>query len=125
MIKVNVTGEIIAVLDAKRGNGAKGEWVTQTFVLKEQSDSYPKELAFDVFGQEKLDEFNIKMGDVIELEGNVESRAWQDRWFTSVKAFKVVNQSANVQPQQSAPQPQTASQSQQTSSANEDDSLPF
>lgn len=89
MAKITIKGEVTNVLEAKRGNGAKGEWITQTFVIKETEEKYPKTIAFDIFGEEKIKDADIKIGDIISIEANIESREWNGRYFTSVKAREV------------------------------------
>ena len=38
---------------------------------------------------DKIDQFNIKQGETVEVSVNLESREYNDRWYTDVKAWKV------------------------------------
>lgn len=90
MANLNFKGEVVNALPIQRGNSKSGnEWEKQTFVVKETEETYPKSIAFDVFGHDKIEQFNIKMGDQIEVSANVESKEWQGKYFTSVSAWKV------------------------------------
>ena len=122
-------GKIIEALPVVTGQGARGSWVKQGFVLEYDSGQYPKSIAFDVFGDEKLQKFRISVGD--ELICDIDFKAVKGRnggTFNSVDCWNVtrvnqVQQQAqpqgcqtyypNQQPAQ-APQPQTQYQPQQT-----------
>ena len=142
-------GKIIEALPVVTGQGARGSWVKQGFVLEYDSGQYPKSIAFDVFGDERLQKFRISVGE--ELICDIDFKAVKGRnggTFNSVDCWNVtranqVQQQAqsqgcqtyypNQQPQQAqAPQPQTQYQPQQTQaplppSANTqgDGQLPF
>ena len=122
-------GKIIEALPVVTGQGARGTWVKQGFVLEYESGQYPKSIAFDVFGDEKLQKFRISVGE--ELICDIDFKAVKGRngsTFNSVDCWNVtrankVQQQAqpqgcetyypNQQPAQ-APQPQTQYQPQQT-----------
>ena len=122
-------GKIIEALPVVTGQGARGAWVKQGFVLEYESGQYPKSVAFDVFGDERLQKFRISVGE--ELICDIDFKAVKGRngsTFNSVDCWNVtrankVQQQAqpqgcetyypNQQPAQ-APQPQTQYQPQQT-----------
>ena len=56
-------GKSIEALQVVTGQGARGQWVKQGFVLEYESGQYPKSIAFDVFGDEKLQKFRISVVD--------------------------------------------------------------
>ena len=107
-------GKIIESLPVVTGQGARGQWVKQGFVLEYESGQYPKSIAFDVFGDEKLQKFRISVGE--ELICDIDFKAVKGRnggTFNSVDCWNVtrVNQvQQQAQPQQQAPmqQPQQA-----------------
>lgn len=121
-------GKIIEALPVVTGQGARGSWVKQGFVLEYDSGQYPKSIAFDVFGDGRLQKFRISVGD--ELICDIDFKAVKGRngsTFNSVDCWNVtrVNQvQQQAQPQgrqtyypnqpQQAPQPQTQYQPQQT-----------
>ena len=55
-------GKIIAVVEPKFGTTARGAWKMQQFVA-ESEGQFPHRLLFEVFGDEKLQKFNIRMDD--------------------------------------------------------------
>lgn len=61
---MELQGKVIAVLPERSGVSARGEWKSQSFVI-ETHEQYPKKLVFDVFGAERLAQFNIQSGEEI------------------------------------------------------------
>ena len=95
-------GIIKEALPVVTGQGARGQWVKQGFVLEYESGQYPKSIAFDVFGDEKLQKFRISVGE--ELICDIDFKAVKGRnggTFNSVDCWNVtrVNQ-VQQQPQQ-------------------------
>ena len=107
-------GKIIEALPVVTGQGARGQWVKQGFVLEYESGQYPKSIAFDVFGDEKLQKFRISVSE--ELICDIDFKAVKGKngyTFNSVDCWNVtrVNQvQQQAQPQRQAPmqQPQQA-----------------
>ena len=58
------TGKIIAILPPRGGvsKTSGNEWKSQEFVI-ENHDQYPRKMCFDVFGADKIEQFNIQMGE--------------------------------------------------------------
>lgn len=103
-------GKIIESLPVVTGQGARGEWVKQGFVLEYDSGQHPKQIAFDVFGSDKLQEFRISVGE--ELICDIDFKVVKGRnggTFNSVDCWRVTR--ANQVQQQQATQ--AAAQSQQ------------
>ena len=105
-------GIIKEALPVVTGQGARGTWVKQGFVLEYEPGQYPKSIAFDVFGDERLQKFRISVGE--ELVCDIDFKAVKGRnggTFNSVDCWNVtrVNQ-VQQQAQQQAPmqQPQQA-----------------
>lgn len=109
-----ISGQIIAVLPTRSGTSAKGTaWSSQTAVI-ETREQYPKKVAFDVFGADRITQFNLQVGEYVTVSYDIDAHEYQGRWFNAVRAWNVVraNQSeqATQQPlqqqQQAYPQPQ-------------------
>jgi hypothetical protein len=84
------SGRIIALLPPKSGVGkATGnEWKAQEYVI-ESHEQYPKKMCFEVFGEDKIQQFNIQLNEEITVSFDIDARQWQDRWFNSIRAWKV------------------------------------
>ena len=95
---MEMTGVVIAVLPERSGTSQRGEWKSQSFVIETQ-EQYPKHLCFEVFGADRIAQFNIKGGEKITVQFDIDARQYQDRWFNSIKAWNVIRpgQQAPVQ----------------------------
>jgi len=84
---MEISGKIIAVLPLATGQGKNGMWRSQDYVL-ETGDQYPKKVCFNFFG-DKIDQFPLAIDDMVTVSFDLESREYNGRWFTSVRAWKV------------------------------------
>lgn len=84
------SGKIIAILPEKSGvaKATGNEWKAQEFVI-ENHDQYPKKMCFEVFGTDKIESFAIQMGEELNVSFDIDARQWQDRWFNSIRAWKI------------------------------------
>ena len=87
VITMEIRGKIIELLPEKAGQSANGGWRKQEYVL-ETDGQYPKKICFMAWG-DKIDQFNIKQGETVEVSVDLESREYNGRWYTDVKAWKV------------------------------------
>ena len=74
----------------------------------ENHDQYPRKMCFDVFGADKIEQFNIQMGEELTVSFDVDARQWNDRWFNSIRAWKVERVGAGAPMTPGAPVPPPA-----------------
>jgi len=84
---MELTGKIVKLLDEKSGESARGSWRKQEYILETEGE-YPKSVCFMVWG-DKIDELAIKEGEKLVVSIDIESREFNGRWYTDVKAWKV------------------------------------
>lgn len=103
------TGKIIAILPPRGGvsKASGNEWKSQEYVI-ENHDQYPRKMCFDVFGVDKIEQFNIQMGEELTVSFDIDARQWQDRWFNSIRAWKVERATAGIGMQTGSPVPPPA-----------------
>ena len=103
------TGKIIAILSPRGGvsKTSGNEWKSQEYVI-ENHDQYPRKMCFDVFGADKIEQFNIQMGEELTVSFDVDARQWNDRWFNSIRAWKVERVGAGAPMTPGAPVPPPA-----------------
>ena len=131
-------GKIIEALPVVTGQGARGQWVKQGFVLEYEPGQYPKSVAFDVFGDEKLQKFRISVGD--ELICDIDFKALKGRngnTFNSVDCWNVTRVAQEQAQAQAQMQPKYPTQPQyppqqypqhpiaNAQGAEKDNTLPF
>jgi len=92
---MELSGKIIQVLEVVSGQGQNGTWKRQDFIL-EVPGQYPKKICITIFG-DKVEQFNVKQGDDVRVEADIESREYNGRWYTSVKAWKVEKAGGDMQ----------------------------
>ena len=85
---MELQGKVIAVLPEKSGVSARGEWKAQSYVI-ETHEQYPKKLCFDVFGADRLAQFNIQSGEELLVSFDLDAHEYNGRWFNSVRAWNV------------------------------------
>ncbi len=86
-LTLELTGKIIAVLPEKSGTSSRGPWRKQEYVIEIPGD-YPKQVCFMVWG-DKIDQFGVAEGESLTVHFDLESREYNGRWYTDVKAWRV------------------------------------
>jgi len=89
---MEVTGVIKQILNVEQGTSKAGkEWKKLNFILESKDGDYTNTICFDVFGEEKVDNF-VKfnsVGDNVTVSFNVSSREYNERWYTQTSAWMV------------------------------------
>lgn len=90
IIIMEISGKIIVALEPRSGQSARtgNNWVVQSYVV-ETHEQYPKRCVFDIFGEDRIKEANIKVGDEVTVSFDIDAREYQGRWFNSVRAWRV------------------------------------
>lgn len=87
---IKIYGTIQTVLPLQSGTSKAGnEWKKQEYVL-ETAEQYPRKVKFDLFG-DKVDQYPLQAGEAVTISVNIESREFNGRWYTDVRAWKVEN----------------------------------
>ncbi len=126
---MDIKGRVIQLLALQTGEGKNGTWKKQDFVI-ETDGQYPKKVCISAWG-DKINESALQIGNEVNISFDVESREYNGRWYTDLKAWKIdtLGAGAAEQPSYSASSPSSrpASVTELPSSlqASEDDNLPF
>ena len=126
---MELTGKCIAVLPARSGVSQKtgNSWMSQEYVL-EVPGQYPKRMVFNVFGEDRIKQFNVQLGYTYKIEFDIDAHEHQGRWFNSVNAYNATCMDVvQPQPQEAvATQPsQPAQQADSNDNPSNTDDLPF
>jgi len=85
---MELTAKLVQVLPLQKGTGKTGnEWRKQD-VIVETSGQYPKKVCISIWG-DKINEKVLQVGNMLNISFDVESREFNGRWYTDVKAWKV------------------------------------
>ena len=69
---------------------------------------YPRSIYFQTLGQDKYQQMNIQLGGIYTISFDIESRKYNDKYFSSINAWKAVRET-----EQSVNQPMQQPQVQQ------------
>ncbi|MEM9385452.1 MAG: DUF3127 domain-containing protein [Pseudomonadota bacterium] len=117
---MELTGKITHALPEVSGNSARGPWRKREYVIEIPGD-YPKQVCFMVWG-DKIDQFQIQEGQELTVYFDLESREYNGRWYTDVKAWRIQQGEASAQ---AAGGPAAAEPPPAASSSIIDDDVPF
>ena len=120
---MEITGKIIELLTEKSGQSANGQWRKQEYVLQTEAE-YPKKVCFMVWG-DKIDQVNIKQGESLTVAVDLESREYNGRWYTDVKAWKVSRDGVGAGNSQSYSHLDDYGSTSTVSSSLDGDDIPF
>lgn len=84
---MEIKGKVIEVLPELTGEGKNGTWTKRAFII-ETDGQYPKKVQIGAFGDKMAIEF-IKKGYELNVHFNLESKEFNGKWYTEVKAFKL------------------------------------
>ena len=90
-------GKVLQILPPTSGQSARGTWERQTVVFEQPQKQYGKEIAV-TFMNKAQEVASLRVGETYTVSFDIESRNYQGRWYTDVRAWR-------VQPMQSQAQP--------------------
>ena len=92
-MNLEITGKLVAKLQQQSGQGKNGTWIKQDFIIETQ-EQFPKKVCISLWGDKskELDTFTI--GETMKAGINVESREFNGKWYTDVKAWRIEKTSA-------------------------------
>jgi hypothetical protein len=86
---MEIQGVLKQILKTESGTSKSGkDWQKQTIII-ETADAYPKQIAVEVSEKALSRLQDYSEGMTITCSINIESREYNGRWFTSVKAWKI------------------------------------
>lgn len=79
---------VVTVMPLTVGQGARGEWKKQD-VIFEQPGEFSRKICVEFWGDKAADAAALQPGDRVALSINIESREYNGRWYTSVRAWRM------------------------------------
>lgn len=113
---MQLIARLIQILPLQTGTGKNGEWKKQDIIV-ETDAQYPKKIYISVWG-EKINENKFQIGNLLKIDFDIESREYNGRWYTDLKAWRIELGNTNMDSQ---PEPDINIDI----SAPEEDVLPF
>ena len=138
---MEVSGKIIQKLPLQQGESKSSgkPWALQAYVLETQ-EQFPRKVHFELFGEQRIKDYPCEIDDLVTVSFDIESREFNGRWYTSIRAWKIVqgivdpNAAPQAAPTQAAPvaqQPAAAAEPMSSNTnpfdapADSSDDLPF
>lgn len=131
---MEISAKLYKILPPESIDTKNGPLKKQLFVVETQ-DQYPKKICFEIFN-DKVNLGQLSEGSQVKVFFEPESREWQGKWFTSLRAWRLdadngasnagggQGQYQNVQSQAASMQaPSANTESFEDASGNDD--LPF
>jgi hypothetical protein len=120
-------GRVIAIGEPTGGTSKAGkDWTKQGFVIDDEAKEYPKKLSFDVMNDKTNMFETLRVGQMVEVDFNVESNEYNGKFYTNAKAFKATaigGQESSVK--QSSGASQTGASGEIRKDGDSEDDLPF
>lgn len=87
---LKIEGKVTEVLEEQSGTGKNGPWRKQEFIL-ETGGQYSRPVCITQWG-DKIDQFSVEEGEQLTAYIDIQSREYNGRWYTDVKAWKIEKQ---------------------------------
>lgn len=88
---MEITGKIVQMLEERSGVSQRtgNPWKMQSYLL-ETMDQYPRHCVFEIFGEEKIAQMGIVVGQIYTVSIDIDAREYQGRWYNSIRAWRVM-----------------------------------
>lgn len=84
---MQLTAKLIHILPLQTGTGRNGEWKKQDIIV-ETDGQYPKKICISIWG-DKINPGQLAVGNTLRIDFDIESREYNSRWYTDVKAWRI------------------------------------
>lgn len=118
-------GKVLTVLPVVKGTNARGEWVKQE-VIFEQPGEFNRKICVGFWGDKAAEAGTLQPGEMVNISANVESREFNGRWYTDVRAWRMTRKApAAASPAPDALPPLDTFTPEESADSKEVDDLPF
>lgn len=124
---MEISGKVFKVMPVETGEGRNGTWKKQQIIIETAHERYPKKVAI-IFWGDLTEHDSFAEGKDISVEFDIESREFNNRWYTDVKAWRINSNSNNSQTSNTPPSVNNVPQYTETDAPNTsaiEDDLPF
>ena len=96
-MNIKFTGKIIAARQVQMGTSQNGtQWSSCEYTIEELNEQYPARAVISVYGSDKLQQFNIQLGEIITAHIGLKARQSKEgRWFNQLDCWKVERPNAH------------------------------
>lgn len=81
-------GTVIRILPIQEGVSKAGNnWRRQSFVIETEAQ-YPRTVCFQIWN-DRIDTYPVQEGDYVDVRFDIESREFNERWYTDATAYDI------------------------------------
>jgi|JI10StandDraft_1071094.scaffolds.fasta_scaffold714002_2 hypothetical protein len=85
---MQITAKIHHLLKLQSGEGKNGPWKKQDIIVETEGE-FPKKICISCWGDMSENELLKATGESLLFSINIESREFNNKWYTDVKAWKI------------------------------------
>ncbi|MFU8811874.1 MAG: DUF3127 domain-containing protein [Balneolaceae bacterium] len=87
MADLQVSGKVVQILEEQKGESKNGPWRKRDFIL-ETPGKFPRTICITQWG-EQIDQAELNVGETVTASIDIQSREYNGRWYTDVKAWRI------------------------------------
>ena len=93
---MQLTAKLIQLLPLQTGEGRNGPWKKQDIIV-ETDGQYAKKICISIWG-DKINPAVLIPGATLDISFDIESREFNSKWYTDVKAWKIESSGIQAPP---------------------------
>ena len=86
---LELIGKLVKTMPEVTGQSQKGPWSKQDFILETTDGQFAKKVCLTAWGDKAADLKQYAPGDTLKVSLNLESREYNDRWYTEARAWRI------------------------------------
>ena len=92
---MQLTAKLTLQLPIQTGSGKNGDWKKQDIIV-EKDGQYPKKVCISIWG-DNINDDQLQIGNLLKIDFDIESREYNGKWYTDIKAWKIEIVSTSTQ----------------------------
>jgi len=85
---LTLKGKVVKILPIQQGEGRNGVWKKQSFII-ETFGYYPRKICLIAWNERTDVVSSLEIDEEVSVECSIESREFNDRWYTDVRALNI------------------------------------
>ncbi len=91
-MSIVLEGRLLQILPQQNGTGKNGPWIKQDFIIETHGE-YSRKICISAWGEKAGEIKGFDEGDQLKVSVNIESREFNERWYTDIKAWRIEKES--------------------------------
>ena len=84
---MQLSAKLTQLIPIQAGIGKNGDWKKKDIIV-ETDGQYPKKVCISIWG-DKINEGQLQIGNLLQIDFDIESREYNNKWYTDIKAWKI------------------------------------